>query len=142
MDRTHISSGSAFERQIGYSRAVVVGDFVFVSGCTGYDYATGAISPDVVAQAEQCFANVARALAEAGAGMADVVRVRYMLPAREDFPRIWDVTRKWLGEASPAATMVVAGLMEAEMKVEVEVTAMKGSGNGNGSGWGGAERLM
>ncbi|KAK3687282.1 Endoribonuclease L-PSP/chorismate mutase-like protein [Podospora appendiculata] len=126
--RTLISSGSPFEAQIGYSRAVVDGDFVFVSGCTGYDYKKGTISPDVVAQAEQCFVNIAAALAEAGAGVADVVRVRYMVPDRADFPRTWPVLRKWLGEVRPAATMVQAGLMEEVMKIEVEVTARRRPG--------------
>ncbi|KAK3324714.1 Endoribonuclease L-PSP/chorismate mutase-like protein [Cercophora scortea] len=123
--RTLISSGSPFEAQIGYSRAVVDGDFVFVSGCTGYDYKQGTISPDVVAQAEQCFVNIAAALAEAGAGVADIVRVRYILPDRADFPKTWPVLKKWLGEVRPAATMVQAGLMEEVMRIEVEVTAVR-----------------
>lgn len=130
--RQLISSGSAFEAEIGYSRAVVDGDFVFVSGCTGYDYKTGAISPDVAEQAEQCMANIASALAEAGAGVADVVRVRYILPERGDFPATWPVLRRWLGEVRPAATMIVAGLMKEEMRVEIEVTARKRGGEGGG----------
>lgn len=130
--RQLISSGSAFEAEIGYSRAVVDGDFVFVSGCTGYDYKTGAISPDVAEQAEQCMVNIASALAEAGAGVADVVRVRYILPERGDFPATWPVLRRWLGEVRPAATMIVAGLMKEEMRVEIEVTARKRGGEGGG----------
>ncbi|KAI0512514.1 endoribonuclease L-PSP [Xylaria bambusicola] len=125
--RTLISSGSAFEEQIGYSRAVVTGDFIFVSGCTGYDYKTGAISPDIVEQAEQCLVNVASALAEADSSIEDVVRVTYTVPEREAFPKIWPVTRKWFGNARPAATMISAGLMKEEMKLEIEVTAVKGS---------------
>ncbi|KAL8382050.1 hypothetical protein RB595_006029 [Gaeumannomyces hyphopodioides] len=123
-----ISSGSAFEKQIGYSRAVVSGDWVFVSGCTGYDYATGVIEQDVVAQAEQALRNVAAALAEAGATMDDVVRVRYILPDRALFPPTWPVLGRWLGEVRPAATMIQAGLMEEAMKIEVEVTARKRRG--------------
>ncbi|KAK4674778.1 hypothetical protein QC763_123600 [Podospora pseudopauciseta] len=121
--RKLISSGSPFEARIGYSRAVVQGDMVFVSGCTGYDYKTGLISPNVVDQAEQTFQNIAAALAEAGAGMQDVVRVRYILPDRKDFESTWPVLQKWLGNVRPAATMIQAGLMEEVMKIEVEVTA-------------------
>ncbi|KAJ4389694.1 hypothetical protein N0V93_007166 [Gnomoniopsis smithogilvyi] len=121
--RRLISSGSAFEAQIGYSRAVIDGDFVFVSGCTGYDYKTQIISADVTDQAEQCMRNIAAALREAGAEMADMVRVRYVLPDRNDFPKTWPVLQKWLGEIRPAATMIVAGLMEEAMKIEIEVTA-------------------
>ncbi|KAK3390853.1 Endoribonuclease L-PSP/chorismate mutase-like protein [Podospora didyma] len=125
--RKLISSGSPFEAQIGYSRAVVSGEFVFVSGCTGYDYKTGVIPEDVVAQTEQCMKNIALALSEAGASMADIVRVRYILPDRADFASTWPVLQKWLGDVRPAATMIQAGLMEEVMKIEVEVTAKKGS---------------
>ncbi|KAK3898018.1 Endoribonuclease L-PSP/chorismate mutase-like protein [Staphylotrichum tortipilum] len=125
--RKLISSGSAFEAQIGYSRAVVVGDMVFVSGCTGYDYKTGAISENVAEQAEQCMKNIAAALGEAGAGVEDVVRVRYILPDRRDFESIWPVLQKWFGNVRPAATMIQAGLMEEVMKIEIEVTAKKES---------------
>ncbi|KAI0539644.1 endoribonuclease L-PSP [Xylaria digitata] len=125
--RTLISSGSSFEEEIGYSRAVVTGDFVFVSGCTGYDYKTGALSSDIVEQAEQCLQNVASALSEAGASIEDVVRVTYTVPEREAFPKVWPVLRKWFGNARPAATMISAGLMKEEMKIEIEVTAIKGS---------------
>ncbi|KAK3939828.1 Endoribonuclease L-PSP/chorismate mutase-like protein [Diplogelasinospora grovesii] len=124
-ERRLISSNSPFEQQIGYSRAVVSGDMVFVSGCTGYDYKSGKISEDVVEQTEQTFLNIASALSEAGAGIKDVVRVRYILPDRSDFPKIWGVLRKWLGDARPAATMIQAGLMEEVMKIEVEVTARR-----------------
>ncbi|KAG7286984.1 hypothetical protein NEMBOFW57_006484 [Staphylotrichum longicolle] len=123
--RKLISSGSAFEAQIGYSRAVVSGDMVFVSGCTGYDYKTGAISDDVAEQAEQCMKNIAAALAEAGAEMGDLVRVRYILPDRKDFEKTWPVLQKWLGNVRPAATMIQAGLMEEVMKIEIEVTAKR-----------------
>jgi enamine deaminase RidA (YjgF/YER057c/UK114 family) len=122
-ERRRISSGSAFEEQIGYSRAVVVGDEVVVSGTTGFDYATMTISDDVVEQAEQALRNVAAALAEAGCSMADVVRVRYLLTDRDDFPPCWPTLRAHLAEARPAATMLVCGLADPRMKIEIEVDA-------------------
>ncbi|KAJ9155089.1 hypothetical protein NKR23_g2477 [Pleurostoma richardsiae] len=127
--RKLISSGSAFEAQIGYSRAVVSGDWVFVSGCTGYDYTTQTISPDVAQQAEQAMQNISSALSEAGAAVEDIVRVRYYLPERADFPRTWPVLQKWLGNVRPAATMLQTGLLEEAMKIEIEVTARKDSGS-------------
>lgn len=128
MSRRHISTGSAFEQKIGYSRAVVDGEYVFISGTTGYDYATMSLPDDVVAQAEQCMRNIERVLEEAGSGWANVVRVRYILPRREDFEPCWPVLNRYLGEAAPAATMLVADLFEAEMKIEVEVTARLSAG--------------
>ncbi|KAH7150093.1 Endoribonuclease L-PSP/chorismate mutase-like protein [Dactylonectria estremocensis] len=128
MSRQNISSGSAFEAQIGYSRAVITGDWVFVSGTTGYDYKTGAISSDVVEQADQTLANIAAALKDAGASMKDVVRVHYILPDRADFPKTWPVLQKWFGGVRPAATMFQSVLMKDEMKIEIEVTARKGCG--------------
>ncbi|OHE98798.1 endoribonuclease L-PSP [Colletotrichum orchidophilum] len=125
MTRKNISSGSAFEAQIGYSRAVISGDLIFVSGTTGYNYATGAISPNVVEQTEQTMENIAAALAEAGAEIKDVVRVRYILPDRNDFQKTWPVLQKYFGEVRPAATMIQAALMEDVMKIEIEVTAKK-----------------
>ncbi|RSL77097.1 hypothetical protein BHE90_003439 [Fusarium euwallaceae] len=127
--RQNISSGSAFEAQIGYSRAVVTGDWVFVSGTTGYNYSTGDISSDVAEQADQTLTNIAAALKEAGASIEDVVRVRYILPDRDDFPKTWPVLQKWFGNVRPAATMVQSALMKEEMKIEIEVTARKGCGN-------------
>ncbi|KAF5009812.1 hypothetical protein FDECE_3988 [Fusarium decemcellulare] len=127
--RQNISSGSAFEAQIGYSRAVVTGDWVFVSGTTGYDYQTGNISADVAEQADQTMTNIAAALGDAGTSVSDVVRVRYILPNREDFPKTWPVLQKWFGDVRPAATMVQSGLMREEMKIEIEVTARKGCGS-------------
>ncbi len=123
--RKLISSGSEFERDIGYSRAVVDGEWVFVSGTTGFDYATMTISDDVAEQAEQCLNNIGRALAEAGASLADVVRVRYILPRAEDFPACWPVLRRRLGEVRPAATMIAAGLADPRMRIEIEVTARR-----------------
>lgn len=125
MARRLISSGSPFERDIGYSRAVVDGEWIFVSGTTGFDYAEMAISDSVVEQAEQCLKNIAAALAEAGATMADVVRVHYILPDATLFPSCWPVLRRWFGVARPAATMFSAGLADPRMKIEIEVTARK-----------------
>jgi len=123
MHRKLISSGSEFENKIGYSRAVVDGDYVFVSGTTGYDYKTMSISDDVVEQAEQCFKNLAKVLKEAGSSFDMVVRVRYILPNRSDFEPCWPVFQKYLINARPAATMLVAGLLNEKIKLEVEVTA-------------------
>ena len=124
-ERKLISSGSVFEAQIGYSRAVVVGDWVFVSGTTGFDYATMAISDNVAEQAEQCLKNIESALREAGASLRDVVRVTYMLPDGGEFERCWPVLRKYFGEIRPAATMISAGLADPRMKIEIEVTALR-----------------
>jgi enamine deaminase RidA (YjgF/YER057c/UK114 family) len=125
MNRTLISSGSTFEAQIGYSRAVVVENWVFVSGTTGFDYATMTISDDVVVQAEQCFKNIATALEQAGSSLQDVVRVTYVLPISADFERCWPVLHKYFGEVRPAAMMISAGLADPRMKIEIEVTALK-----------------
>jgi len=123
--RRLISSGSEFERQIGYSRAVVDGDWVHVSGTTGFDYRTMTLSDDVVEQAEQAFRNIVEALSQAQASLADVVRVRYLLPDRDDFPTVWPVLRRYLGDVRPAATMICAGLSDPRMKIEIEVTARR-----------------
>lgn len=125
MTRQWISSGSSFEAEIGYSRAVVDGDWVFVSGTTGFDYATMTIADDIVAQCEQCFANIDAALREAGATLDDVVRVHYIVPQPNEFERCWPVLRRHLGGARPAATMIAAGLLDSRMKIEVEVTARR-----------------
>jgi enamine deaminase RidA (YjgF/YER057c/UK114 family) len=119
-----ISSGSTFEADIGYSRAVVVGDWIFVAGTTGFDYSTMTIQDDVVAQAEQCFRNIDAALKEAGATLKDVVRVTYILPQASEFERCWPVTRKYLGDIRPAATMISAGLADPRIRIEIEVTAL------------------
>jgi enamine deaminase RidA (YjgF/YER057c/UK114 family) len=125
--RRPISSGSSFERDIGFSRALVDGDWVFVSGTTGFDYQTMTISDDVVEQAQQCLINVEKALSEAGSSVSDVVRVRYILPWLEDFEACWPVLRRCFGEVRPAATMIVAGLVDPRIKIEIEVTARKGT---------------
>ena len=127
MNRHLISSGSSFEQQIGYSRAIVVGDWVFVSGTTGFDYSTMTIADDVVAQAEQCFKNIEAALQQAGSSLLDVVRVTYVLPNGADFEPCWPVLRQYFGEVRPAAMMVCAGLLDPRMKIEIEVTAVKRS---------------
>jgi len=125
MTRKLISSGSSFERDIGYSRAVADGDWVFVSGTTGFDYATMTIADDVAAQAEQCLKNIAQALALADATPADVVRVTYILPDASEFERCWPVLRRWFGEVRPAATMIEARLLDPRMRIEIEVTAKR-----------------
>jgi enamine deaminase RidA (YjgF/YER057c/UK114 family) len=125
MNRQWITSGSIYEEQIGYSRAVVVGDWVFVAGTTGFDYATMTIADDVEAQTEQCFQNIASALAQAGCTLGDVVRVNYVLPDGRDFEACWPVLRKYLGKAKPAAMVITAGLLDPRMKIEIEVMACK-----------------
>lgn len=129
MARQLISSGSTFEADIGYSRAVVDGDWVFVSGTTGFDYSTMTIPEGVVAQCEQCLKNIDQALAQAGSSMRDVVRVTYVLPRAEEFSECWPVLRRWFGEVRPAAMMISAGLADPRMRIEIEVTARKGSGS-------------
>lgn len=124
-ERRVIVSGSTFEEEIGYARAVIDGDWVHVSGTTGFDYATMTISADVVEQAEQCLRNVESALAEAGCSFADVVRVRYLLPDREDFAPCWPALRRRFGDIRPAATMLVCGLSDPRMKFEMEVYARR-----------------
>ena len=128
MTRQFISSGSTFETQIGYSRAVVAGDWVFVSGTTGYDYTTMTISDDLAEQTAQAFANIAAALAEAGSSLDEVVRVTYVLPEGSLFEQCWPATRAAFASAKPAAMMIQAGLSEPAMKIEIEVTARKRSG--------------
>jgi len=121
--RRLISSGSPFERDMGYSRAVVDGDWVFVAGTTGFNYETMTISDNVVEQAERCFTNIEKALLDAGSRISDVVRVRYILPKVEDFEPCWPVLRKYFSDVRPAATMISAGLSDPRMKIEIEVTA-------------------
>jgi len=123
--RKLISSGSKFEKEIGYSRAVVDGDWCFVSGTTGFDYSTMTISEDIVEQADQCFKNIATALDQAGFSLADTVRVHYILPKGSEFEATWPVLNKHLGDVRPAATMFVAGLADPRMKIEIELTAKK-----------------
>ncbi len=123
--RRWIESGSTFERDIGYARAVVDGEWIFVSGTTGFNYASMTISDDVTVQAEQCLNNIAAALAEADASFDDIVRVHYILPNAADFAPCWPVLRRWFGTVRPAATMFAAGLADPRMKIEIEVTARR-----------------
>ena len=127
MERTLISSGSPFEQEIGYSRAVVQGDWIFVSGTTGFDYATMTIAELVEEQAEQCLKNIEWALLQAGSSLRDVVRVTYVLPDGADFQKCWPVLRRYFGEVRPAAMMISARLLDPRMKIEIEVTARKRS---------------
>jgi enamine deaminase RidA (YjgF/YER057c/UK114 family) len=125
MARRLISSGSQFERDIGYSRAVVDGEWIFVSGTTGFNYETMTISDNLLDQTDQCLKNIQAALEEAGADFADVVRVMYILPDAARFPDCWPILRKYLGIVRPAATMIAAGLSDPRMQIEIQVTARK-----------------
>ncbi|ARO88885.1 RidA family protein [Nitrosospira lacus] len=127
MPRQLISSGSTFEQEIGYSRAVVDGDWIFVSGTTGFDYSKMTISDNLMEQTEQCFKNIQAALNEAGSSLRDVVRVTYVLPDAADFPKCWPTMRKYLGEVRPAAMMISAGLSDPRMRIEIQATARRGS---------------
>ncbi len=129
MTRRFISSGSTFEAQIGYSRAVVDGEWIFVSGTTGFDYATMSLSDDVVEQTEKTLQNIDAALREAGSSLSDIVRITYILPDPDEFPRCWPTLRKYLGEVRPAATMISARLVDKRLRIEIEVTARKASAN-------------
>lgn len=125
MSRYLISSGSTFENEIGYSRAVVDGDWIFVSGTTGFDYGTMTISDDIAEQAEQCLKNIEYALGQANAEIKDIVRVMYIVPQANEFSKCWPVLRKYFDEVRPAATMISAGLADSKMKIEIQVTALK-----------------
>ncbi|MBV6447620.1 RidA family protein [Nitrosomonas sp.] len=125
MARKLISSGSTFEKEIGYSRAVVVDNWVLVSGTTGFDYSKMTISDDLLEQAEQCFKNIEAALQQAGSSMKDVVRVTYVFPETGDFEKCWPVMRKYLGDVRPSAMMLTAGLSDPRMKIEIQATAYR-----------------
>jgi enamine deaminase RidA (YjgF/YER057c/UK114 family) len=127
MQRKLISSGSTFEAQMGYSRAVVADPWVFVAGTTGYNYDNMTIADDIVEQTEQCFKNIQSALQRADSSLADVVRVTYVLPDAALFELCWPVMRKYFGDVRPAATMISAGLANDNIKIEIEVTALKKS---------------
>jgi enamine deaminase RidA (YjgF/YER057c/UK114 family) len=127
--RRLISSGSTFEAEIGYSRAVVDGEWIFVSGTTGFDYQTMTIAEGVTEQTEQCLKNIQAALAQANSSLADVVRVTYMLPNAAEFQQCWPILRKYFGDVRPAATMISAGLADARMRIEIEVTARRPTGS-------------
>ena len=123
MTRRLISSGSTFEQEIGYSRAVVDGDWIFVSGTTGFDYSKMTISDDLLEQTDQCFRNIEMALKEAGSSLKDTVRVTYVLPVAADFEKCWPVMRRYLGDVRPAAMMISAGLSDPRMLIEIQITA-------------------
>ena len=125
MTRKQISSGSKFEAEIGYSRAIVDGSWIWVSGTTGFNYETMAISENVVEQADQTFRNIQAAMEKAGFSLADVVRANYIFPDAKDFEPCWPVLRKYLSEIRPASTMIAAGLADPRMKIEIEVTGKK-----------------
>jgi enamine deaminase RidA (YjgF/YER057c/UK114 family) len=125
MTRRLISSGSKFEHDVGYSRAVVDGEWIFVSGTTGFDYDTMTISDNLLDQTEQCLKNIQSALRRGGADFADVVRVNYIVPKGERFADCWPVLRKYFGAIRPAMTMISAGLLDPRMQIEIEVTARR-----------------
>ena len=125
MSRKLISTGSPFEAQIGYSRAIVQDGWIFVAGTTGYDYATMSMPSDIGSQCRNTLATISRVLEEAGATLDDVVRVRYIVPDPADWPLCWPITSEAFARARPAATMISAALQTHEMKIEIEVTARK-----------------
>lgn len=127
MTRRLISSGSTFEATFGYSRAVVDGDWVFVAGTTGYDYAAGTLSDDPAEQTRQTFRNIETALAQAGADKRDIVRATYYVVDRDDWPSIGAVVAEWMADVRPASTLLYCGLIEPAMKIEIEVTARRRS---------------
>jgi enamine deaminase RidA (YjgF/YER057c/UK114 family) len=125
MPRQLISSGSAFEKVAGYSRAVVDGDWIFVSGTTGFDYAKMSISDDVIEQTHQTFRNIEAALKQAGSSLKDVVRARYIIVNPADWEKVAPVFGQYFGEVRPASTAIICGLVDAKMKIEIEVTAKR-----------------
>ena len=125
MSRKLLSSGSTFEENVGYSRAVIHGNWVFVSGTTGYNYSSMTISDDIIEQAEQCLINIKETLEKAEASLSDVVRVTYILPNANEFESCWPVLNKYFSDIKPAATMFSAGLANDKIKIEIEVTALK-----------------
>jgi enamine deaminase RidA (YjgF/YER057c/UK114 family) len=126
-DRRLISSGSRFEEQLGYSRAVVVGNQIFVAGTTGFDYSTMTISDDLVEQTRQVLANIESALREAGSSLDDAVRVTYILPDASGFEACWPLLRQAFARSRPAATMITAGVLDPRIRIEIEVTAIRRS---------------
>jgi enamine deaminase RidA (YjgF/YER057c/UK114 family) len=123
--RKQISSGSSFEKNAAYSRAIIDGNWAFLSGVTGYDYSKMIISTDILEQTEQCFINIGNVLKEAGFEMQDIMRVTYILPNRDEFEKCWPILRKYFGDIKPAATMFEAKLANDDIKIEIEVTALK-----------------
>lgn len=125
MKRKLISSGSSFEKEIAYSRAVVNGNWIFISGTTGFNYDTMTISDDIVSQTEQCLKNIISTLKQADSKIEDIVRVTYILPDASEFKKCWPILRKYFGDIRPSATMFSAGLADSRMKIEIQVTAIK-----------------
>lgn len=125
MSRKLISSGSTFEEQAAYSRAVIDGKWIFVSGTTGFDYEKMIISDDIVEQTEQCLKNISATLQQSVSDLSEVVRVLYIVPEAAEFPKCWPVLRRYFGDIRPAATMISAGLADRRMKIEIQVTALR-----------------
>jgi len=118
-----ISSSSTFEKELAYSRALVDGEWIFISGTTGFNYADMTISDNIIEQTEQCFKNIIAALETGGGKLQDTVRIMYIVPKASEFKKCWPVLRKYLGDIRPAATMISAGLADPRMKIEIQVTA-------------------
>jgi enamine deaminase RidA (YjgF/YER057c/UK114 family) len=123
--RKLISTGSPFEKTAGYSRAVVQGDWCFVSGTTGYDYATMTMPESVAEQTRNCMATIAKALETAGFDLADIVRIHYYVTDPAFVDVVFPILGGYFGEIRPAATMIVCGLAKPEMKIEIEATALR-----------------
>ena len=123
--RKLISTGSPFETTAGYSRAVVQGDWCFVSGTTGYDYATMTMPESVAEQTRNCMATIAKALETAGFDLADIVRIHYYVTDPAFVDVVFPILGGYFGEIRPAATMIVCGLAKPEMKIEIEATALR-----------------
>jgi enamine deaminase RidA (YjgF/YER057c/UK114 family) len=128
MPRRLISTGSHWEREAAFSRIVVDDEWAFVSGTTGFDYATMTISDDLAEQTRQALENIKAALSEAGFSLADVVRTLYILPRADDYPQCWPVLRAYFGDTRPANTTLIAGLADPRMRIEIEVTARRRTG--------------
>ena len=125
-ERKLISTGSPFEATMGYSRAVVQGDWCFISGVTGYDYTSMEMPETVDQQARNCFATITGVLGEAGFEMADIARVQYTVVNADLVDDLMPALGETLGDIRPAATMIIAGLIKPEMLIEIEVTAYRG----------------
>jgi enamine deaminase RidA (YjgF/YER057c/UK114 family) len=125
MERKLITTNSIFEKEVAFSRAVVVNNTVYVSGCTGYNYKTMEISDNVAEQTEQTFKNIIWALEQADSSLKDVVRVQYLVPNPDDFEKCWPIIKKYFGEIMPACTASCPQLISKTIKIEIEVTAVK-----------------
>lgn len=121
----HISSGSSFEEKLGYSRAIITGDWAFVSGVTGYNYKSMDMPNNIAQQATNCFETIQSSLKEGGFSLSDTVRVQYTLTNSDLVDEIAPILKKYMGSIRPAATMVIANFIKPEMLVEIEITALK-----------------